>query len=251
MRIAILFLTFLFLSTNCFASISTTPVQSVGQVSSTGSSVVITIANPAAGNNLYALCASANTTPTVTNITGGGVTWSVSPAISIATNKYASIWEGTNSSGAGTTVTVNFSGVVGANLDCWVVEFSGVSTSSSLDTTGSNSGNSATPSATLSPDPATGNNELMLFIEKRGGSYSSGPTNGFTRLAQGTANGASLAAYQVVSSTSGTYSTGFTVTISNVWAAVIASFKAAAGGSVANHQTAINNFFGKNFVLNK
>lgn len=108
---------------------------SAGSVTSQG---VTLGATPGDGNLLVALIATANAaTGQVSSISQTGATWVRAVEVASASNT-TEIWYAENVSGAGTSVTVNYSGTALTNII--ILEFDGIVSSSSLDQTASNTG---------------------------------------------------------------------------------------------------------------
>lgn len=213
-------------------SISASPIQQAQTVQGS-SPITVTISAPAAGNCLIALIASGTAGITVSGITGGGVTWS--KLINSNTNRSSEIWVGPNSSGSGTSVQVTMPGVT-LNTSVWVVEFSGVATSSPGDASGGNNGNSGSPVST-SITPTASRNALLLACGRTGNTPSL-TSGGFTALA--TSNSVYVACYQVVSSTTGAYQSTYTAS-SATWEIEIADILAAAvAGGVVSRNLLLN-----------
>ena len=193
-----------------------------------GTTVGVTLSQAAVAGDCLVAFASNNVAgkPTVSSISGGGVTWVV--ASESNTNTDDAIWYGVNSSGSGTSITTTFSGdLTGGTGRVTVVEFSGVATSSAQDGSGVSNNGSGTAISTGTLTPTGGLNEVILATYK-GGNISTGPTNSFTAL--NTAGTAFQSAYLLVTSTSGSYSTSWTAA-STSWDSEIASLKASASGT--------------------
>lgn len=197
-----------------------------------GTSANVTITTPSAGNSLIAIVNinDSGGSPNITGISGGGVTWSASDSIlyhSLFSDTKLQIWYGHNSSGSGTTVTVSVTGSVGHLTQVIVSEWSGLG-NAAPESTNHNSGNSTTPTT----NSATPSSAVSLVIGGFGfatssTTYSSGPTNSFTRMTPSTDafnNWTVEGAYQIESSSS-SYSTGLTLTgFGDYWGGVIAAF---------------------------
>lgn len=205
-------------------SISSAPVHEGTGSWSSGSSFAVTITAPTSGNTLIAASCSSAATPTISSITSTNVTWRGTAAISSATNEACSIWCGDVGASAGTTVTFNLSAASGAHR-ANVSEWSGIAACASAQDasgSGSNNGTSATPT-TATVTPTASRNALLIACTRKAGTFTAGSeTNGFTTLT--TANSGWRYSYLVVSSTSGTYSTGWTFSTSTVYDAEIAAF---------------------------
>lgn len=213
--------------------------QGAGGLGATGSAVAgttvtVTLSQaPLVGSMLVAFYSSPNSLPAVSSISGGGVTWVLAKA-SAVTGADNEIWYGLNSNGTGTSITITANGTITASR-VTVVEFSGVALDSALDATNSGSGSDATP-LTGAITPQTSYNEV-IFASYKGTTVSTGPINSFVSL--NTLNASFQNAYLLVPSTSGSYSTGWTMTGANLWNATIASFKAIT--ATAQSSGALNN----------
>ncbi|MDB4940465.1 MAG: hypothetical protein JWO40_890 [Candidatus Doudnabacteria bacterium] len=213
-------------SAGAIPAISSTPIQSVTQIStnSTNSTAITLTSTPINGNTLIFGRADANTAQTVSSIVETGVTWA--KAVSSATNQEAEIWYGTVGSGASTAITVNYGSTESTVSTMSVTEWSGIKLSSPVDAAAGNNGNSTTlTTATITPTASR--NMLLIAAGRRGGAFSSGPTSGFTFIA------VNQYAYLVVGSTTGSYSTSWTYTTSNLWEVEIAAFTAASTGAAS------------------
>lgn len=215
-----------------FSSISQTetisaagmPISLVQQATgswSSGSSYTISLGSaPASGDVLVLGSAGAGTTVSISSLSQTGVTWS--KATSTTTNKDVEIWYGVAGASAGTTLTVTLSRTATAAIDGNLSEWSGIATSSELLSGGysSTSGTSATPTTSL-VSPTSGKSALIYGVALQGGTFSSGPTGGFTALS--TPNSSWQFGYVLVPSTTGSYSTGWVYSSSAAWASSIAT----------------------------
>lgn len=202
-------------------SISTTPVQQATGSTGAGSSYGITLGgSPVNGSCLVLFHTSAAATGTITSISQAGATWARVAGDNALRN--GEIWAALNVSGASTAITVNMT--LGANASGNCSEWSGVATGSATDVASATNGTSVTP-ATPSGTPLPGLNELIIGCIRAGGNVTAGPTGGFTALTSPDASRC-FGAYQVVSSTTGSYQATWTAGLGN-WEGVIGSFKAA------------------------
>lgn len=206
-------------------AISSSPIQSIPSNTYPGSGTDITfsVTAPTDGNFQAIVFHQPAVAAVVNSISQTGCTWVKADAGQALRD--VEIWYAENVSGGGTTITVTNSGTSGlANAKGWYSEWSGVATSSSLDVHNHTSGSSSTPT-TPSVTPAASTNELILVGATCAGgqTINSGPTAGFTGVTAGLIP--FLQAYQVVPSTSGSYSCGWTMSASGNWDAVIATFK--------------------------
>jgi hypothetical protein len=233
-----LIIAFLFLGFPAYlcASIGATPVQQViaadGTV--TGTTLAVTWSSTPTNGNLLT-CYFGNSggvnPPAISSITHTGATWQV--AQKSATARDAEIWYAMNVSGASTSMTINLDHAI-ASVNAQAAacqEWSGVATSSALDAKSPATGTSTTPTS-ASITPTSSLNELLIASTGRlGQNKSAGCASPFTDLTDASSGGATrtFGCYQVVASTSGAYSTSWTLAGSSTWDVSIASFKAAAG----------------------
>jgi dienelactone hydrolase len=176
----------------------------------------ITIPSTAAGNALVVAFAGASITNPISSISAAGCTWV--KGIESNTNRAASIWYALNVPAGVTSLSISFTGSPAQFVSWEVWEFSGVATTSAVSGTAAASGNSTTPTTgTITPTASRG--AVVIAASRIGGAYSAGPTNGFTGV---TPDGGSrtYVAYNIVASTTGSYSTGWTAG-SGAWDAVI------------------------------
>ena len=196
-------------------------------VYASGSSFTVTQSSTPTSGNLNVLTITARVgsgvPATVKSISQTGVVWSkVTNAGSGAID--VEIWAGVVGSGASASITVTLTGIVGTAV-ANVCEYSGLTTSSYLDVTASTFG-SSTASDTGTTATTTQANELWVGSTGDVTATQSTPTNGFTLL-DGTATGSTSNAFleKIVSST-GTANSGTTLSSSNAWVGVIATFTA-------------------------
>lgn len=207
-------------------------------------SFTVTQSQAPANGNANILClqvSGSQTNPSITSIVQTDVTWSlVKPDAYCGGNIYIGIV----GAGAGTLITINLSGGTGTFIDIAdVCEYSGIDTSSYLDKTASNYGYSAAGD-TGTTATTTQANELWIGCIAAGystsGAVQSSPTNGFTlldgaELHSGSYYGSTAYLEKIVSAT-GQANSGTTISYSNYWSGLMATFKAAAAG-VAHYQT--------------
>jgi len=196
------------------------------QVGSGGTQVICTLSQaPLPGDTLVLYNSYADGTVTGTSVTGGGVTWTLAGRSN--TNALTEIWYGTNSTGVGTSITVNLTGTVNLTVRTTITEFSGVAFYGALDKGGTGSNGAASPITTASLTPVARLNEVVVASYK-GAAVSTGPTNSFTSL--NTLNTSFQPVYLLVPNTSGSYSTGWTSS-AGPWDSEIATFKGATPSS--------------------
>jgi hypothetical protein len=196
-----------------------------------GSSITVNLANaPISGNILIATVGVSSYPVHVSRINETGVTWSlVAQKYDRLNNLDCEIWQGIVGSGASASITVTLSASASSKGIVDVCEWSGLSTSSSLDQTATNTfpspgygsqyGNTGTAAQTSQPY------ELCIgAIMSNDAVYpQTNPTNSFTML-----DGLQMAYLYCVVGTKGTYSCGTTFLYSStLWAGCIATFKAA------------------------
>lgn len=214
-----------------YAAISGPVHQAVGGWTS-GSSFVVTITAPAAGNFLVCTVAINPNTRFVASISGGGVTWggAADARNTNATQAYTSeIWSGVNSSGSGTSITINLSATP-TRACVNISEWAGVALTSPFDVGAGTTNGTSTSPATDSITTLNANDLIIAALTlSTTGTHSAGPTNSFTELTD-TTNGSTVglfSAYRLVSATA-LYSTGWTISAGQKWVTTIASYKAAA-----------------------
>lgn len=225
MRFLAAFVFWLFFNASAFAVISSSPIQQATGSGLSGTSFTVTISAASSGNTLIYVSGVTDSAQTISTISCTNVTWTKAQGSN--TNADVEIWYGVVAGGSsGTTITVTTGATIGLAVRATVSEWSGVNTSSQLDVHATNSGTSTNP-ATGTITPTAGLNELFIAATREGGTFSSGPTNGWT--AGTTPNTGFQWAYKVVSNTSGTDSTDWTYSASNVWDAAYATFKGPSG----------------------
>ena len=219
------------------------PAQGYAGGAGSGSFNINLSQTPTNGNVLI-LCyiANATTNPaSVSSISQTGVSWT--SAFTFGYTEDCEIWIGIVSSGAGTTITVNYSGGSGGSYGeiADVCEWSGVVTGSYLDQTAANNGGH---SATLDTGTtSTTTQTVELWIGVVGGESNSSisgdlssPTNGFTLL-DGVPVNVATSVYMVegylyeIVSTTGKADSGATSPSSIYWSGCIATFKAASSAT--------------------
>ncbi len=214
-------------------SISSTPVHQAFGSWSSGSTFTVTVTAPAAGNWCGAAISVGGGTVTVSSVTQTNVPWRGTADITKNVSRDVEIWAGPNvGASASTSVLVTLSGSSPANANAIIIEFAGVATSSDLDTTGSNNGSSSTPTVTDTP---TASENALIFAAKKGNVYQGAPGGGFTALTDGGTSASVQAAYQVVASTSGSYTCTYGSAETYVFA--IASYKAAGAAATLFRRT--------------
>jgi hypothetical protein len=195
-------------------------VQQKTATYSAAASVVVGLSKaPGAGNALVLF--SDNDNVAITGVTGGGVTWV--KGSSHGTHSVGEIWYGLNSTGSGSSVTVNYANATGSG-GVNVSEFSGVATANALDVApAGKAGSSTTPTT---PTAVTTNaNDLILAAatDTTITATIAGPTNSFTALTEAAKVNKIIPAYRIVTAT-GSYSTSWTEK-NGSWDAIIVVLK--------------------------
>ena len=188
-------------------------------VATSGSSIPCALTGPdSSGDKLFLLYGGNPVGNNITGITGCAATWTL--AIRSSNNRDASVWYCSNATGGDTTFTATTSGTCG---NCYTSISRWTGLSGTLDQTAPSNGTAAiiaTGSITT-----TSANEVIFAVlrDANAGVLVSGPTNSFTPLNNSDSNDGAEFAYRIVSST-GTYSTGWTIAGVAVYDTAIASF---------------------------
>ncbi len=209
-------------------SIPSAPTQEANNTATTGATTcALTISAISAGNTFFVEYFAPAGEQTVSSITGTNCTFTRQQQ-SAATNHIIDLWMGVVAGGStGTSITLNFSGALSGTINAHGSEWTG---SYTLDAHNNVAVTTSTNPSTGTITPTSGQNQLLIGAARRGGTFSSGPTNSFTAFTTG--NAQRVAAYLVVASTTGTYSTDWTFTTSLAWEAIYATFsQAGAGGT--------------------
>lgn len=171
---------------------------------------IYNIAAPSPGNMLVVMIQQIDLGGPYTSISGGGVTWV--KAVENSTDFESQIWYGVNSSGAGTTITIESGGTGSLNVN--IVEFAWSEGATTDIVAVRRNTNQAQGTAILSDSitPPGGRDALILACMARNGAgtKTAGPTGGFTDLTE--AGAGSRCAWQSVPSTAGSYEYGATYT---------------------------------------
>lgn len=214
-------------------------VQSALNKSSTGTVTITFSTATTAGNCIIVGSGSAKgtTNPVITGVTLGSTAFTAQAnGENAAANSDSEIWYLQNCPGGQTTVTVTYSAGSGTNFGeaAWAMEWSGLATSSVLDTHPAGGSGTSTAFTSNSTGTLAHANEVLI------GACSAvaltetitGPGSPWTLLAaQSQSFLHSLVGYQVVSATTSQAYSG-TLSASAPWTGVIASF-VAAGGNVS------------------
>lgn len=225
-------------------------VQQATSTASAGTILGTTLASsPRAGDTLMLTLGSLPSTSTITSITGGGVTWQKAAQSGI--NRDAEIWYGLNSNGSGTQVSTTLSTACQGTCMINISEWSGVATSSALNST---STRNSSGTIIFSPTSTTSNAKDLIIATERGDNSSTlltGPTGAFAGLASAVPT-VGNSAYDLINTTT-TTSTSWTFASSANYDSVIAAFKMisnpAPGTSVTN-DVLTDNLGGTNVVTN-
>jgi hypothetical protein len=150
--------------------------------------------------------------------------------IDVGTTAKLNVWISQNCTG-GASHTFTVTPATTQNIAVAFIEITGAAASSLDQNPTATTGSSTTP-ASPSATTTSANELLLAFFNANGGVTFSAPTNSFTL---GDQAGAQTGAWswEVVSST-GTYSTGVTISVTHTWAGAMLTF-IASGGSSCTH----------------
>lgn len=205
-----------------------TLAQSIQNASFASSSVTLTLLGAVTAGDLLVVASfsSASPDPTITSITGGGVTWAKAVGVdeTHAGHGYVEIWYGTGASGASNAVTITYSAVptAAATLFDW-------SGADALDQTGSATDGGVSVSSWSSPSltPSVAN-ELFIAMCTSGNGPSPGTSGGWV-VPSGQSTYGKVA--YLVATDALAHSESYTQGGSYGYGVVIASFEPAAGGT--------------------
>jgi hypothetical protein len=187
---------------------------------------------PVNGNTLIAIISTRGTSANrVSSILQTGVTWSFVTQAANTSGTTTEIWYAPNVSGAGTAITINLASLRAAAV---IVEYSGILQVSPQDQVANNTG-SVTPASTGTTATTTQANELWIGgIGLVSSGYTLGTaTNAFTTITNAAStnttatSNAKVYALERIATTTGTASTGGTISTSSQWSGAIATFKKA------------------------
>lgn len=214
-----------------------------GYNNSNGSTITVTLGTtPTQGNTLFAVIGTTQDTNGfvgVSSISQTGVTWTKQHQYQYQPSWYynGEIWLGVVGSGASTSITINLLNVV--TLRCAiadVMEYSGIASSSQLDTTATNDTRYSSTTDTGTTTATTQTDELWLGAIPCYGSAQGSASNGFTVLDGGTGqtcwNDAGtfyVGTFEKIVNGTGTANTNSGVSGTIYWIGLIATFKAASG----------------------
>jgi hypothetical protein len=181
--------------------------------------------------------------PTITDSVGGN-SWSIDVGgIVNGTTMVCYIISGriTNALSVGSTITITINNARnGAVVGCYAT---GIATTSYLDKTNSAIVTSATNNPEVSTPSATDTaDELIIVGVATTGSYTYTPAANYTKLGEAssvTTVRAAILDYRIVSAT-GTYAGGGTFAQTEVWSALIATYRAAASGTAYNRSISVS-----------
>ena len=233
------------------ASASTGPARVQVATNSTGanagSTYTVTLANaPASGNTLVAVIGTrAATTGTVTSITQNNVTWTRASEAANSSGTTTEIWYAHVGVGANNVLTINQALIRSAAV---VVEYSGLLSTVPVDQTANATGLSAaaatgtTPMTTLGTELWVGGASLVssgFTVTNYLNSFNWAGNAQSTYFNAG--SNAKVYAFDRFASTTGTASSGGTISSSSQWAGAIATFfgvpSLSLGGSAAPNYT--------------
>lgn len=215
-------------------------VQSGSATATSGSTVTVTLGAGTTAGNCLIVCAGtlqSSANPAVSGITLGGSAgnFAVAKKLNAAGIRNCETWADPNCAGGQTSVVVSFSGGSGSALrmNVWVMEWSGLATSSVTDAT--SSGSSSSSSSFSSGSTGTLGQASELVVGADMGDSPTGPGSPWTNLTGLVSSGGFLIGYQVVSATTALTYSG--TDVNTFWSAVIASFKGAGAASIAEIDT--------------
>lgn len=209
------------------------PTQQVAQTLSAGiSSQNITIAQAATLCSLTLKFGITNVGGiTINTITQTNVTWTRQQQL-VGTTQIIEEWLGVPTGVPGTTIALALTGTTTPTSFTIVSEWPCIMVK---DTGNSNNGISANP-ATGTITPISGRSILISAQVKTTGTFSTGPTNGFSNDI-GSGSGNYRGAYLSVDGSTGTYSTDWTWTGSVTWDTLFVVYKL---GAIFEKQSASN-----------
>lgn len=210
-------------------AIGTSPVNQAVGTWTTGTTIPVTVAAPTSGNFVLAGAGLGGGAFTVSSETQTNVAWNAAADITKNVSRDLELWSGIANASAGTTATTNLSATGNANSSVNASEWSGVATSGALDQTASASGTTSAPTITITP--TAGLNQLIVVACKTANQVETAPA-GWTALTDNGTGNSPFLAYQVVASTSGSY-TATWPTSASAWVAVAACYKAPAAGATS------------------
>jgi len=220
------------------ALVTGTPIVRVQSATgNTGSSAATTIsvplgATPANGNTLVAVIATRGTSAgRVSAISGGGVVWTRVSQAANANGTTTEIWYGPNVSNGGTAISITQASLLSAAV---VMEYGGVLAAASFDVAANGTGNSSTATTGITAATAQAYELCVGGIGLLNSGYSLGnPSNSFAAVATAKSTNSTAGSNSVVYAlekiitTSGTTSSGGTISTSSQWSSAMATFKAA------------------------
>ena len=218
-----------------------------GAASATTIPVTLTTA-PVNGNTLVAVIGTRSTSGnSITSISQTGATWKRAVSTIGTSGTTTEIWYAPNVQGAATAVTINQSSVRGAAI---IMEYSGVFTVPALDQTANTTATSTAAVTGTTPTTTQANELCVGGIGLVNSSYTlTSPLNGFTSVASAATTSGSASVNAKIYAldltnvvTTGTQSSGGTVSTSSAWSGAIATFIATPmltlSGTAATNYTA-------------
>ena len=206
-------------------------VQGNARGTSLTSTISVTLSStPSNGHALIAAiaCYGSGGITSVTSISETGVTWTKQVA-KLFGGGIAEIWFGVVGSGASTSITVNLDGTPNYGAVANICEYSGLLTTGFLDQSGNAAGNGPSTSTGTTVTTTQSAELLVGCIEICSGSATqSAPTNGFTLLDGAQYNLVSGAYLEKIVSVTGTANSGTTISGTDAYSGVIATFKISA-----------------------
>lgn len=219
-------------------------VQQATNSQGSGTSLVVTISAPAAGNALVVL--SGSNSAAISSISGGGVTWTLLNAGPFAF--YASeIWYGLNSSGSGTTVTITYAGSTRAGAI--VAEFSGVKTSAAADASAPDTSGTSTSASPGAIDPSANPALYLAAASCQNSTFTGVGGGGITLFTDPALGGGALSVqggYMIDNASDASATPTFGILASAAWDSAGGALQGTAGGGGGARKNAFGaaGFFG-------
>lgn len=209
-----------------------------GAAAQSGLTATVSVVSANAGNHLRLNVRVSSNSRTIASVGGGGNTWTDTGERPTdgGSNNAQMLWYAENCASGTYTVTITFDSASATNVECFIDEFSGTATSSSLDTTDSNGAALGASPLAITGGSSTTNANDNVYTCGCSISGSNRPLTtpaGFTADHAGAVNGNAtmfVSAHKNVTST-GVQSVSWAWTGGNSSSTgIIASFKDAAGG---------------------
>jgi hypothetical protein len=190
-------------------------------------SITLALTNNPANGALLVISIGSSANSLITNIAGGGITGSWNQEITKSNTGGAEVW---TAYATGTvkswTITIS-SKTTSSTTFASIYELAGMATSSPVEGTNFSTTSSATISSGTYNNTASDNINIVAIGTP--GTYSSGPTNGFTEHSTATTRGRGANLYKIQTA-SGNAETSYTDTGAVSYAGVIVAIKAASTG---------------------